>query len=288
MHYNITSGQGPALNAKIPQGMSKRKQSRKVYGKNTHYWRQEMKPLLLAAACVDIAVKHSKEASAIYQRIIDAWDRPDCQALLKDNIALPVTEIRAWFKAAAEKKEYIPELDIWTGLHERYSKIDDIKYLFGLITEFIKVGFNRKTDLVKSECKVLSSKAIYLCFAVGVWTIGSYLEKHTDWEGETQLKLGDKVLDASALDGVSSERFHRLLSKALKRYGYRLSHDKKLRNIARLWYLSRVVYSGPEECCIKLQLEGENWTSANLVKEIYLCDIATGYPRKNLLEQSLS
>ena len=41
-----------------------------------------MNPLLLAAACVDIAAEYSKEASVIYQEIIDAWDRPDCQALL--------------------------------------------------------------------------------------------------------------------------------------------------------------------------------------------------------------
>ena len=277
------------MSAKIRQDMSKRKRAGKVYGKSAHYWRQEMKPLLLAAACVDIAVKHSKEASNIYQQIIDAWDRPDCKALLKDNIALPVTEIRAWFKAAAEKKEYISELDIWEGLHEQYIKIDDIKYLFGLITEFIKVGFNRKTDLVKNECKVLYSKAIYLCFAVGVWTIGSYLEKHPDWEGETQLKLGNKVLDASALDGVSSERFHRLLSKALKRYGYRLSRDDKLRNMAWYWYQSRVVYSGPDEFCRKYLIEtGIELDPANISKEILLCDIATGYPRKNLPDQSLS
>lgn len=47
-----------------------------------------MKPLLLAAACVDIAVEYSKEASVIYKKIIDTWDRPDCQALLKNEIAL--------------------------------------------------------------------------------------------------------------------------------------------------------------------------------------------------------
>jgi len=46
--------------------MGKRKQTRKIYGKHTHYWREEMKPLLLAAACVDIAVEHSKDASVIY------------------------------------------------------------------------------------------------------------------------------------------------------------------------------------------------------------------------------
>lgn len=247
-----------------------------------------MKPLLVAAMCIDVAVRHSQDASLILQQIIDAWDKPDCQALLKDNIALPIEEIRTWEKAVTGKGEYEPGFDVWTPLYERYKKSDDFQFLFDRISEFIKVGFNRKNDLARNEYKVVASKAVYLCFAVVIWTAGSYLEKHPEWDGETQLKLGDKVLDASALDGVFNERVHRLHSRLFKRYGYRLSHDKRLRNMARLWYLSRVVYSGPEECCIKLQLEGENWTSDNLVKEILLCDIATEYPRKNLPEQSMS
>ena len=176
-----------------------------------------MKPLLLAAACVDIAVKESQEANAIYQQIINAWNRPDCQALLKENIALPITELRAWEKAVTGNNEYNSGLDIWTGLYEKYSKSEDFKNLFGLISEFIKVGFNRKKDLAQGKPKVMASRAICLCFAVGIWTAGSYLEKRPDWDGETQLKLGDKVLDASALDGVFSERLHRLHSKILKR-----------------------------------------------------------------------
>lgn len=269
--------------------MKKSKRARKRYGKTAHYWRQEMKPLLVAAACVDVAVKHSKDASVIYQQIIDAWDRPDCQALLKGNIVLPIAEIKAWEKAVTGNNEYDSELDIWTGFYEQYSNSDDFKYLFGLISEFIKVGFNRKTDLAKNECNVLASKAVWLCFAVGFWTAGSYLEKNPDWDGETQLKLGDKVLDASALDGVFSERLHRLHSKILKRYGYRLSQDEKLRNMAWYWYQSRVVYSGPEEFCCKYLIEtGIELDPANISKEILLCDIATGYPRKNLTDQNVS
>lgn len=248
-----------------------------------------MKPLLVAAACVDIAVKHSKEASVIYQQIIDAWDRPDCKALLKDNMALPIAEIKAWEKAVTGNDEYNSELDIWTGLYEQYSKSDNFKYLFGLISEFIKVGFNRKNDLAQGKPMVLASRAICLCFAVGIWTAGSYLEKRPDWDGEMQLKLGDKVLDASALDGVFSERLHRLHSKIFKRYGYRLSHDDKLRNIAWYWYQSRVVYSGPNEFCREYLMEtGIELDPANISKEILLCDIATGYPRKNLTDQNVS
>ena len=55
-----------------------KKKSKQVYGKDAHNWRDEMKPLLLAAACVTLALEYSKEASLVYQQIIDAWDRPDC------------------------------------------------------------------------------------------------------------------------------------------------------------------------------------------------------------------
>jgi hypothetical protein len=41
--------------------MGKRRLPKKVYGKDAHNWREEMKPLLLAAACVDIAVDCSKK-----------------------------------------------------------------------------------------------------------------------------------------------------------------------------------------------------------------------------------
>jgi hypothetical protein len=248
-----------------------------------------MKPLLLAGACVDIAVKHSKEASLVYEQIIDAWDRPDCQELLRDKVSLPIAEFAAWEKAAIGNSEYTPQADILTGLFDEYSKSDDFKYLFGLIGEFIRVGFNRKTDLAKGQCLVLVSNAVWLCLAVGFWTAGSYLEKHPNWDGETKVRLGDRVLDASALAGVSSERLHRRRSRLLKRYGYRLSGDDKLRNIAWYWYQSRVVYSGPDEFCRKYLIEeGIGLDPANVSREIRLCDVATGYPRKNLTEESPS
>lgn len=230
--------------------MDKRKKSKKVYGKDTHNWREEMKPLILAAACITVAIEQSKEASLIYQQIIEAWDRHDCKALLKDNLSLPVAEIKRWEKAVTENGEYELSFDVWTPLYERYNKSDDCRFLFESISQFIKVGFNRKSDMAKQEYKVVASNTAYLCLAVGIWTAGEYLKKHSKWEGETKIRIWEKVLNASVLKGIFSERLHRLHSRLFKIYGYRLSHDKKLINMARLWYLSRVVYSGPEACCI--------------------------------------
>jgi len=38
-----------ALRAKIGQGMGKRNQVNRIYGKSAHYWRPEMIPLFLTA-----------------------------------------------------------------------------------------------------------------------------------------------------------------------------------------------------------------------------------------------
>ena len=69
-------------------------------------------------SCVGIALKHSEECEAIYQQIVETWDRPDCQALLKDSITLPIAEVREWEKAVADNGAYDPGFDVWTLLHE--------------------------------------------------------------------------------------------------------------------------------------------------------------------------
>ena len=268
--------------------MNKKSQSKRAYWQDTHYWRPDIQPLLVAALCVDIAVNQSPEASRIYQQIMGEWGKPDCQALLKEIIVLPVSQFKEWRKEAAEKREYDSELDIWMGLYEKYRNSDDFKYLFGLIGEFIEVGFNRKKDLIQGKPMVTASHAAYLNFAVVMLVAGNYLEKHPELNIETQLKIGDIVLDVSVLYGVDNERVHRMHSRLFKGLGYQLSHDDKLKRVARRWYQCRVVYSGPEEFCIKSQLEGIDLDPAKISKEIWLGDIATGYPRKNLSEQSLN
>jgi len=160
--------------------MPTRKQSRKVYGKETHYWRSEMKPLIVAALCVNVALEQSQEARSAFQPIADAWDKPDCQAVLKDYIALPWAEVKAWEKAVTSKKDYISSWDFLSGFVEKYGDSQDLSFLFSLIVDFVKVGFNRK-----DVYRVSASSAIYLCVAVGIWTAGSYLERHLEWDGET-------------------------------------------------------------------------------------------------------
>jgi len=256
-------------------------------GQYFHYWRPQIQPLLVAAILVYIAVNQSPEARRIYQQVMDEWGKPDCQALLKEIIVLPVAQFKEWRKAAAENREIDSELDIWMGLYEKYRKSDDFKNLFRLIGEFIEVGFNRKKDLIQGKLMVTASSADYLNFAIVMLIAGSYLEKHPETGGKTRFKFDGIVLDVSVLYGEGDERIQRLHSKLFKGLAYQLSHDEKLKRTAWRWYQCRVLYSGPEEFCIKSQLEGIDLDPANISKEIWLGDVATGYPRKDLPKRSL-
>jgi hypothetical protein len=267
--------------------MNKKGRPKRDDAQYTHYWRPEIQPLLVAAVLVYIAVNQSPEARRIYQQIMDEWGRPDCQALLKEIIVLPVAQYKEWRKAAAENREYNSELEIWMGLYEKYRESDDFKNLFGLIGEFIEAGFNRQKDLIQGKLTVTASRAAYLNFAVVMLIAGSYLEKHPELDGKTRFKFDGIVLEVSVLYGEGDERVHRLHSKLFKGLAYQLSHDDKLKMVAWRWYQCRVVYSGPEEFCIKSQLEGIDLDPANVSKEVLLGDIATGYPRKSSPNKSL-
>jgi hypothetical protein len=268
--------------------MNKKGRSKRDDARYAHYWRPEIQPLLVAAILVYIAVTQSPEARRIYQQIMDEWGKPDCQALLKEIIALPVEQYKEWRKAAAEDREYDSELDIWMDLYEKYRKNDDFKKLFDLIGEFIEAGFNRKEDLIQEKLMVTASRAAYLNFAVVMLIAGSYLEKHLGTEGKTRFKFDGIVLDVSILYSEGDERVQRLHSKLFKGLAYQLSHDEKLKKVAWRWYQCRVLYSGPEEFCIKSQLEGIDLDPANVSKEILLGDIATGYPKKNTQKKSIN
>ena len=268
--------------------MNRKSRSKRDDPEYAHYWRPDIQPLLVAAILVYIAVNQSAEARRIYLQVMDEWGKPYCQALLKEIIVLPVARFKEWRKAADENREYDSELDIWMRLYEKYWKSDDFKHLFSLIGEFIEAGFNRKKDLAQGKLKVVASSAPYLKFAVVMLVAGSYLEKHTETSGKTRFKFDGIVLDVSVLYGEGDERVQRLHSKLFKGLGYQLSRDEKLKRAAWRWYQCRVVYSGPEEFCIKSQLEGIDLDPVSVSKEIWLGDIATGYPRKDLPKKNLN
>ena len=236
-------------------------------------------PLLLAASLVNVVVENSEEARVIYKEIIDTWDKPDCQRLLKENIAIPIAEIEAWAKTVIEGNNYESDLDIWTEIYEKYRQSDDFRYLFAHISDFVKVGFNREKD----NPKVLASRAPYLCIAIVVWTVGRYMEKSTDSDMQQYLEFGDKEFGLSNFIDGESRKMHEFHVPILNMYGYRLHQDGKIRDRAWYWYQSRVVFSGVEEFCRKYYKKEKVYLdSRNINRLIKEYDIATGYPRRHL------
>ena len=84
----------------------KRRQAKAVYGADAHYRPEALKPLLVVAACTHVAIEHSREAAESYGRIVQAWDKPGCQALLQGNIETPATELMGGAERPSVLQDY--------------------------------------------------------------------------------------------------------------------------------------------------------------------------------------
>jgi hypothetical protein len=257
--------------------------AKKVYGANTHYWNDDLRLLIIAILCVLNALEFSTKAKELYERIVEAWGKPSCIALIKGHFVLPVTEFIEWEKAVTNGKNYESKNVQYKAAIDKQVNDKDYQNLVLLVADFIKVGFNHKKGLKQYINKVSIENPNYIALAVQMISADDYANRHPNLEVEKEIKLGDKTIDPSPLYGVSQERTHRLHTKLLKKYGYNLNHDSKLRDTAWYWYQCRVVYSGIEDFCNRHFIStGIQLDPANINKEILLADKATGYPRKNL------
>ncbi len=96
------------------------------------------------------------------------------------------------------------------------------------------------------------------------------------------VRVGGETHDWTELLADSrTTRKHRRWTGGYREAGYRLRHDEKIARTACLWYFSRVVYSGPEEFCNQMLLQGidDALYPGNVSNEIRACDEAIGYPR---------
>lgn len=261
---------------------SKHIQEKPVYGQETQYWPDEFLPFLVAAACVEVVLKNSEKGSLIYSETKEAWGRQDCQNALNE-VKIPFSSMLAAIEAVRSNK-ISDSPDPLADIKKRYKESMDFKYLIERVNEFIKVGFNREADKVKGRYKVRPSQDNWLFYAVFIETLVDLSVERQDWDTYKLLEFRGKTYDpTTSMDAEHSNRKYRRKVSYYKGFGWRLRQDDKLKNMAWYWYQSRVVYSGPEEFCRKYLIEeGIKLDPANVDKEILLCDIATGYPRRNL------
>ncbi|MFC1958405.1 hypothetical protein ACFLV6_00560 [Chloroflexota bacterium] len=247
-------------------------QSRKVYGKQSHWWPDEMPPFLVAAALIGIVLENCEKARPLYNEIKEAWGKPGCQMALNE-VNLPLGEIIAL--AAGNQEVELP--DKLNELYDRYKDSPDCKYLIERVKEFIKIGFNRD----QGQQKVLPSKETWLSFTIGLKALVDFSVEKPDWETFKQFEFGGKTYDFSIIFDGESNNQHRRNVDLFQSIGWHRKLDKTIRQAAFRWYQCRVVNSRIEDFLsaeakrgnLKLDLK-------NIQKEIRIVDDATGYEKR--------
>lgn len=275
-----------------------------------HYWAEASLPLAYAVACVEVVSKSSEKARILYNRIIEAWSAPGMK-LVFDDIGLMIPE-----SGKGEIKDALlhPEIgfspdpnkpfkqveEAFTGLeiNEDFLKGDDmdrasleerqhaeqLANLTWLIMEFIRVGFNRESDIEEGRYRVeVSEKAPWLVWAVGIRSLfDSYEIRFERVRNFYKVrKYKGKIIDFhKVLSEQSMSRLHREIVASAKAANLRLKNDKTIMEAARRWYQCRVVYPSIKKFCDAKSSEGIILELQNVDKQIEACDDAVGYIRR--------
>lgn len=283
-----------------------------------HRWALASLPLAYAVACVEVVSKMSDKAEAIYQQIIEAWGKPGVkeiyeefvsdmpsskieeikQALIHPENALlpdpnkPFKDIEKIFANIEINDELITDGDDIDCLAQEKGKHvkEVVAEMVSLIMEFIKVGFNRESDLEKGRCRVLpSEKYIWLILAIVMRTSFEYanitLEKMR--RAYKVRKYKGKTVDFhEVLTEQPMSRLHRRMVANGKKVNLKLKNDRIFMEAAHNWYQCRVTYSSINKFCDAEYEKGIILDPKNVDKQIRPCDEAVGYQRRSLRKPS--
>ena len=223
--------------------MPKNKKPKKRYNQHANYWGVDNELCLLAAFCIDLAFEHSRKAETLFNQIVGMWGKPDCQILMQQNVTITREDMAEHLRAVWEHRSMHIGYDVEDVLRKDAEESQDKKEILELMEEFVRVAFNRKESLKKGRQLVYFSQSRWLVFSLIILTQGHYQERQEGYQEIKQIDIGDRILDASPLvDGMDNNRNHRKCTQVFKELGYHLRHTKKLKNMARLWYLARVIY----------------------------------------------
>ncbi|MBU2008636.1 MAG: hypothetical protein KJ624_02095 [Chloroflexi bacterium] len=280
------------------------------FGGDAHRWPPEALAMAYAMACVEIVRSNSERAGAIYRDILDAWGKPDVKSFYdalmsevsdsekeewKDKVRFPESGFegdvnRPW----TDLLRLVDEPDFEKGIVEGKWKAAleslegeyrDAADLFGLILEFILVGFNREQDVAKGKYKVIpTANPPWLVLAVMYRTAFEHREMTLDRLRRIYKvrKFKGKTYDfEEVLHKQPMSRMHRRMVAAGKKAKMVLRHDRKFLDAARLWYQCRVVNSGIEGFLNSEAEKGNDTLDLkNTQKKVRACDDAVGYERR--------
>jgi len=273
-----------------------------------YYWAEASLPFAYALACVEVVSGSSEEAGVLYRRIIEAWIAPGMRVVF-DDIGSMIPE---WGKEKIRDALVHPESGFSPDPNEPFKQVeemsagleidegrfrgDDIEGssleerqhakqladLTWLIMEFIRVGFNRESEIEKGRYRVeVSEKAPWLVWAVGIRTLlDSYkirFEQVRDFYKVRKYK--GKIIDFhKVLSEEPMSRWHRRIVASAKAAGLKLKNDRTIVEAARHWYQCRVVFPSINKYCAAFENYGLE--PKNISKQIRPCDDALGYSRR--------
>ncbi len=245
-----------------------------------HRWPRASLPLAYATACVEVVSKSSEKVGAIYQEIIEAWEKPGIKAFHEAIMSeVPDSEIeRAKYALLHPETEFLPDPnrpfkqleEMFTGLEinedffedddstedlsqEDQQNVEEFAALVCLVLEFIIVGFNRESDIAKGRYRVIpSEKAPWLILAVMIRTsLESYnitLERLRRIYKVRKYK-GKAIDFHEVLTEQPMSRWHRRIVASGKAAKLKLKNDRVIIEAARHWYKCRVAFLSISKYC---------------------------------------
>lgn len=281
------------------------------FGEYAHRWPLAALPMAYAMACVEIVSKNSEKGSIVYRQIVEAWGKPDIDAVYEEIISEVSDSEKEEWKQTLKLPETVYEPDankpfkdfeelinqpdfgyelfedeenLETMLPKEQEEYKELANLFILILKFIIIGFNRESDIAKRKYRVVpTEKAPWLILAVMYRTAFEHqnitldrlrkIYKVRKFEGK--LYDFEKVLTQQPMS-----RMHRRMVASGKIAKLKLKNDRIFMNTARRWYQCRVVYSSINKFCDAQSEKGILLDSKNVDKEVRKCDEAVGYNRR--------
>ncbi len=254
------------------------------------YWPFKRLPELrleaYAEACLEIALRYSEDARAIYTRVVQSWELPGCQVLI-DGFRKHKGAYRAYQRDRARavvRNQPLPDLP--DGCKDVILKAEsnaDASKLGKYVGYLILVGFNRRADLENKNPKVLQGRSSYLAQSIVSASLLDFLEIWPELKGPRIMpdtELAEFRWFCHTLTGRATTRPSRQIRRTLRRHGFNLHHYQTIADGAEKWYKSRVNPGTIEAYLAELGTQGIYLDRGRIENDIAPCDEATGYPRK--------
>lgn len=275
-----------------------------------HYWAEASLRFAYAVACVEVVSEKSKKGREVYDKIVEAWSDPGMsvvfgdigsmipesgkekikEALIHPETALspdpnkPFKEVEGILNDIEINEGFLKDDDLEKASLQEREHARQLGDLTWLMMEFVKVGFNRESDIEEGRYRVeVSEQHPWLLWAIGIRTLfDSYRIRFEDVRDFYKVRKykGKKRDFYKVLSEQPMSRLHREIVASAKAADLKLKNDKTIMKAALRWYKCRVVYKSTEEFCdnepeIEISLDPKN-----IDRQIRPCDDAVGYIRR--------